>query len=332
MDAEPHGKTWVNRNGDSAYGSSHLDRKAWINMLNDEGIQFNWIDYASVIQDGVPSHYKVLILPGTLCLSDAAARQIEAFCKNGGTVIADYLPGLWDEHGKGRATGGVLDEMFGVRHDPKMTAKDIFGTTLWCETNQEVNYGYKSFEQLMTKANTSIKDGSGFDKAVRKMGVGHVHKYGKGTAVLMNLSPQWYNAYRIAGSKAAAKRSVFMKPIEAAGVKPWVRIKDATDGDFGYSITYWTKGGRTIVFLYMNPEISVSEVGGGNAVGLKSDTVPVTLEFAGAIKDVKDERTGKKLADGKQFKFSWTQNEAVVLSFAGDPPRPATAGPLTGGK
>ena len=31
-------------------------------------------------------------------------------------MIADYMPGLWDQHGKGRADGGVLDDLFGVKH------------------------------------------------------------------------------------------------------------------------------------------------------------------------------------------------------------------------
>ena len=172
MDAEAHGKTWINRNGDDALGSSHLVRHAWINMLRDEGIQFGWLSYVDLIQHGVPAKYKVLILPATLCLSDAEAREIKKFCAAGGTVIADYLPGVWDQHGKGRADGGALDEMFGVRHDPKMKAGDIFGTRLWCETDQDANFGYKSYEQLLTSGNTSIKDASGFDKAVRTMGVG----------------------------------------------------------------------------------------------------------------------------------------------------------------
>ncbi len=173
----------------------------------------------------------------------------------------------------------------------------------------------------MTNGNTSIKDASGFDKAVRKMDVNHVNTYGKGKAVLMNLSPQWYNAYRQAGFGPAAKREVFLKHVKDAGATPWVRIKGAGAEEFGYEITYWTKGGRTILFVISNPEITVTELGGGNAVGLKTAKVPVTLAFAGPIKDVKNERTGQKLEDGKEFKVDWTQNEAVVLSFAGEPPR-----------
>ncbi len=94
LDAEAHGKTWVNRNGDDRLGSSSHVRHAWENMLRDSGLQYNFLSYVDVIQHGVPPEYKVLILPACLCLSDAEARQIRAFCERGGTVIADYLPGL----------------------------------------------------------------------------------------------------------------------------------------------------------------------------------------------------------------------------------------------
>ena len=71
----------------------------------------------------------------------------------------------------------------------------------------------------------------------------------------------------------------------------------------------------------MNPEIAVSSTGGGNSVGLKADVLPVTLAFAGKLSGVRDERTGKDLGDGSEFKFDWKMNEAIVLSFDGLPPR-----------
>jgi hypothetical protein len=317
MDAEAHGKTWINRNNDDRLGGSHQVRHAWVNMLRDSGLQFNFLSYADVIQKGVPAEFKVLILPACLALSDAEARKIKEFCKAGGTVIADYMPALWDQHGKGRATGGALDDMFGAQHDPKMKAADVFGGKLWCEVNQDNNFGWKTYEGFLTNDNTCIKDATGFHKAVREMPVVKVAKFGAGTAVLMNLSPQWYNAYRVQGIEPAKKRDVFLKHVTAAGPKRWVAIKGADDKTFGYEITYWQKAGRTILFVVTNPEISVSSEGGGNAVGLKTATVPITLEFAAPIKAARDERTGKDLGDGKEFKFDWTINQAVVMSFQG---------------
>ncbi len=317
LDAQAHGRTWVNRNNDDNLGASHLVRNAWLNMLRDEGVQFTWLSYADVIQSGIPrDSFKVLILPAALCLSDAEARKIQTFCEAGGTVIADYMPGLWDQHGKGRANGGALDNLFGVAHNPKMKNKDLFNASeLWCEVDQEENFSYKTFDSFLTRHNTCIKDESGFNKAVREMGVNKINRVGKGTAVLLNLSPQWYNAYRVSGAKDTAKRAIFMAPIRAAGVAPWVRIKEAGEKEFGYEITYWTQGNRTILFVVQNVAVNATSVGGGNAVGLKSDVLPITLEFAKEIKSVKDERSGKSLGAGREFSLDWKMNEACVISF-----------------
>lgn len=321
LDAAAHGKTWVNRNGDERLGSSHLGRHAWENMLRDSGLQYNFLSYADVVQRGIPAEYSVLILPGCLCLSDAEARRIEAFCRAGGTVIADYLPGLWDQHGKGRPGGGALDALFGVRHDPGLRARDLFGGgTLWCEIDQDANFGWKTYRQLMTNKNTCLRGPEGYDRAVRSMPGGAVRRHGQGTAVLLNLSPQWYNAYREEGFEAARRRETFMAPV-LARTRPWIRLQGAGEAEHGYEITYWRKDGRTIACLCLNPEIRGTSLGGGNAVGLRTGTVPVTLELAAAVNDLRDERTGKSLGAGREFRLDWPRNEALVVSFAGSPPR-----------
>src|SRR5438093_537419 len=127
------------------------------------------------------------------------------------------------------------------------------------------------------------------------MGVAKQTKFGKGAAILMNLSPQWYNAYRVAGFDAAKKRSAFIAPIEAAAGGRWVSIKGAGPREHGYEISYWEKSGRTIVCLCMNPETSGSSTGGGNSVGLKTETIPITIQFAGRVAAVRNERSGEEL-------------------------------------
>ena len=154
----------------------------------------------------------MLILPACLCLSDAEAggsgRSVEA----GGTVIADYHAGPVGPARQGPASGGVLDDMFGVKHSPDLKAADVFGGKLWCEVDQDANFSWKTYEQFLTDGNTCIKDASGFRQGRARHGRPcKVNRFGKGTAVLMNLSPQWYNAYRAAGAEAAEKRSAFMQ-------------------------------------------------------------------------------------------------------------------------
>ena len=267
---------------------------------------------------GVPDEYRVLILPACLCLSDAEAKQIKTFCRTGGTVIADYLPALWDQHGKGRAGGGALDDLFGVKQDPHLRAADVFNgesKNLWAEVDQEANFSTRNPEKFLTNANTCLKDESGFNKAVRNQPTQRATTYGKGKAILMNLSPQWYNAYRAAGPEAATKRDVFIRPVVTAIVTPHAALKNPTAATFGAELTYFRKGAREIVFVCQNPELTGSETGGGNAAGLKTETVHITVKLPQKVQNARDERTGKDLGAGDEFGFDWPMNQTVVLSF-----------------
>ncbi len=120
MDIAPHGRTWVNRsssmNNDNA--TDLLNRVAWTKLLEDSGLQYNFVSYRAVQQQGDAAlkNYRVLILPRTLALSQSEADAIRQWTEQGGILIADYLPGVFDEHGKARPRG-VLDDVFGVERD-----------------------------------------------------------------------------------------------------------------------------------------------------------------------------------------------------------------------
>jgi len=58
--------------------------------------------------------YKCLILPSIFCLSDKEIEEIEGFVKEGGIVISDVLPGLFDECGKIRENNKT-EELFGIK-------------------------------------------------------------------------------------------------------------------------------------------------------------------------------------------------------------------------
>ena len=48
--------------------------------------------------------------------------------------------------------------------------------------------------------------------------------------------------------------------------------------------------------------------------GLALKKMPVTVSFASAVRDVVDERAGKKLGDGQSFKFEYDPVQAVMFS------------------
>jgi len=69
-------------------------------LIQNLGYQHRFLSYQQ-IKEGqlVKKNFKVLILPGTICLSPEEVTAIKEFVRNGGTVIADYQPGARDEQG-----------------------------------------------------------------------------------------------------------------------------------------------------------------------------------------------------------------------------------------
>ena len=104
------------------------------------------------------------------------------------------------------------------------------------------------------------------------------------------------------------------------GAKPWVAVA-GPDGKrpANCEVTYWTKDGRTLVFVVQNVPVGGSSFGGGGAEGLAAGEIPIDVQFAQPVRDAVDERTGKRLGDGRKFRFQFNRAEAVFMSFQGGP-------------
>ncbi|MBM4040474.1 MAG: beta-galactosidase [Planctomycetes bacterium] len=325
LDSEAHGATWVNRNGDCRLGTSHLVRKAWEYLLTDSGLQYNFIPYDEVIVNGVPKEYKVLILPACYALSDIEAVRLREFVEAGGTLIADFAPGLFDQRGKGRSKG-ALDDLFGVTHDGTETKRNFFDLTgkLWVETNQDAGFEYKKYRELFDTVQCQLV--GGFAHAERKFLPHRGGKVGKGVARLVNLSPQRYLQYREEGTATDAHRALFVPfPFQVRmEPRPWVQVA-GPDGKrpVNCEATYWwhPEAKRTYVFILQNAEVTSSDVGGGGVEGLTAKKHPITVTLPAPVKDLTDERTGKKLGETATFTLDFNPVEAAFFSFAGEPPR-----------
>ncbi|NQT51688.1 beta-galactosidase trimerization domain-containing protein, partial [bacterium] len=316
LDSEAHGKTWVNRGSDQRLGTSHLVREAWIDLLTDSGIQFNFVPYDKVAVHGIPAHYKVLILPACFALSDIEAQRIREFAERGGTVVADFMCGLFDQHGTGRRRG-ALDDLFGIRHDGSETAADFFGPRLWVEADQDRGFSYKKYRDLFATVPSKLE--GGFAVAERKHKTHIVRRVGQGRAVYLNLSPQRYLQYREENAATDARRDVFMKHIRAAGVKPRLQVT-GPDGTRPpkIEVTYWHKGERTYLFVVQSAAVTGSAQGGGGVQGLSRRRMPLTLTFPSPVA-LTDERTGKRHPASRTHTLSYNPVEATLFSLAGQP-------------
>jgi len=71
--------------------------------------QYNFLSKEQVLSEGLKP-YKVLFMPGIVSMSNAEVLAVKNFLSCGGTVVADFPPGLYDELGQKRAEAPLKKE------------------------------------------------------------------------------------------------------------------------------------------------------------------------------------------------------------------------------
>ncbi|HET6429570.1 MAG TPA: hypothetical protein VFJ30_14230, partial [Phycisphaerae bacterium] len=116
--ARQSGTDWVDRTSRSERTDNRyfLLRESWVKAIEDNGFQYRFLCPPQVASGGLKAHrrrtgegFKALVLPEILAMSTAEAAAIRRFVRTGGVVIADQLPGTFDEHGKRRVKSPLAD-------------------------------------------------------------------------------------------------------------------------------------------------------------------------------------------------------------------------------
>ena len=174
---------------------------------------------------------KILFMPASYTLSQDEADGITDFVRQGGTVVADMLPGVLDEFGK-RLTKGRLDEVFGV------TCNGITSPVMTQKIDFDVDINSVQFHLAigMTSVEAALS-AKGADPLVH---IGEtplmlVNKFGTGKAILLNFdlsrSPKFM-------------RVPFVKALlQVAGVQPTYRL----DGPGATKLSVLERGDMTLL-------------------------------------------------------------------------------------
>lgn len=118
LEVRPEGKSWIDRGSGSERTKSRYFRlrESWVKMIEDNGLQYKFLATEQSKAGGLKFYdagtglgFKVLILPEIVALSQEEVQAIRDFVAAGGTVIADRLPGTFDEHGKKREASPLAD-------------------------------------------------------------------------------------------------------------------------------------------------------------------------------------------------------------------------------
>lgn len=326
IDIIPHGETWINRASsyNNANDTAHWNRYGWMKLLDDCGFTYNFVTPGQVTSGGLMK-YKVLILGRALALSDGEAKAIRGFAQGGGTVIADQLCGVFDEHGKNRSGRGALDDLFGVTHN--LEAGLMNGKVLY-EVDAE-KFGTDPIEQKVSTAYEGAPKWKGLVAYERGLGVAEGAKataevdqvpvvVRKGKAVYLNLTPVAYTYERYT-PKQTYWPDLIKGLLAEAGVQPRAEVinAQANEPELITQCLYWkVDGGKTALCLvkglFRSAQINAAGQTQGN---ISNEPTKIRLVFANPVKGLKNERTGKVLGDGKEFEDTWVTCEANVYTF-----------------
>jgi hypothetical protein len=271
LDSREDGDTWPRRFSSWEASHSRLTRvrSSWTKLIQDLGLQYDFVSTQQIL-DGVLEErgYRALVLPQSMAIGSEEAARIKAFVRAGGTAIADFLPGVFDEHGQRRTTG-VLDGLFGVRRIPSSMIE---------QPQQSAGVGFRlagrrlalgpaeANLRLLSGRPTAYTDFAPLDEsgagAPDSTPVIIARGLGEGMTYYLNLSPIDYGRWRLEG-EGGDLRHLIAGVLAAAGVEPAVEVTRVADGGtpVGCEVITYQGEGRRYVAVMRNPEYNIGSLG-----------------------------------------------------------------------
>lgn len=324
MDAITHGKTWINRKGsiDDHNQTKGVLRKVWCKLLEDLGFQYDFISYMDVKKGKVDlsKKFKVIILPKTICLSDREAEVLKRFVTQGGTLVADYLCGVLDEHGKGRPQG-ILDDLFGIKRDESagyMNGKgltEIDGEKYQQPFLERFTYydgAYRYKDVVVFERGTKHKAGAETIRIDGAFGLFHKasvlikNRIDKGKAVYLNLSPvEYWDPKKRFSSYGHTWRKFVSEILSSAGIQPRVTVYERGNTANMIECLYWKNGEKRYLGLIKNPTEQRDRKTVGetfSAQGITGQEIDIHIEFNDSTVGLINLRTNKHMGAGQVFR------------------------------
>ncbi|NLF94706.1 MAG: hypothetical protein GX564_12540 [Oligosphaeraceae bacterium] len=267
---------------------------AWNALLKDLKIDFKFIPYQEFAR-AIPE-VKVVILPAAIALSEPQRQNLEAFMQAGGTVIADFAPGHYNEH-------GTLQAVAAGEIRPRAT--DL---------------------ELAADARLGIPAVAGrFQVALPGEAVMQVKTVGKGRMITFNFLISAYQTVSLGGVggetstvKTGAEqlcqnlRTLVGGILNSSAVTPNCSIVDE-QGKLFPCTTMLRSSGKNQVFGILQFDGSAKQ----NYIGKPESgrLVTVTLPVSGHIYDA---RNGKYVGQGNQFSTRVVTDLAQVFAILQD--------------
>ena len=114
LDRKTTGEDWSQRDASAEYKDNAIRTatRDFARLVEHRGLQHRFLSGADIGRGDLRSgDYRILMLPHTIALSAAEAKEIRDFVERGGIALAAGEPGLFDEHGR-RLARPLLSEVF----------------------------------------------------------------------------------------------------------------------------------------------------------------------------------------------------------------------------
>jgi hypothetical protein len=238
---------------------------------------------------------------------------------NGGTLIADYLCGVLDEHGKGRERG-VLDDLFGIVRNELagyMNGKGL--TEVDAERYQRpfldrLSYyegAYRWKDIVVFERGTKHRPGCrGFEvrDSLSKSHLASViieSRLGKGRTIYLNLTPlEYWDPGKRFSNYGKNFRKIVSDIMHTARLSPRLRIYEGEHMINMIEPLFWKNGNKSYVGLIKNPTEQKELPRLGNSLeiqGVTGQEVQIRLEFKDAVRGLINLRTDKEFGPGRIF-------------------------------
>jgi hypothetical protein len=324
----------------SGQTSFPANRDGWVRMLDDLGLSFRFVA-APQVEGGALRGLRAFVLPYSTALSDREVAEIRRFVDEGGVLLADGAPGLFDEHVAWRESG-ALDTLLGVTAPSPRTrltvAEGRDGTPTAPAARTKGPVVLTAEGTALGVRPTDVAGLEAFEPAVRAgegralLRVGEadlaiVHRVGRGRTVLLNA---------LLDREGAARdgwRDVVRAALADAGIRPAVSVTDLAGRPVSrVRIARYRFGGHDVVAM-LSGELDVKTSFARDGVTVFEDAengrvvrrqVDVTLP---RVAQVTNARTGEALARTGRLRVSLTAGDALVLSLGQERPTLRLEGP-----
>ena len=225
----------------ASFTSPQAAHTNWLDLTYELGLDLKYLTSGMLKQGALTNQeFRVLLLPMIQALSADEAALIRRFVENGGTVIADVRPGVYDEHCKPMLPG-ALDDLFGIERTGR-------GTPVGTEVALKGALDGTGFDVRIPRAKVDADVQADAAKALGTAGdapIVLVNRVGSGRAVLLNFAA---TIGRTSDPEGMGAQKLLQALYEVAGVQGVITATAPGGGPLAVSETRVWRNGDALVF------------------------------------------------------------------------------------